>query len=60
MRGREQNNHFHPEEDQSIWLKHWQGFLKLVLENNLFLMTKPAEKPSLQSRLTAAFGWAHL
>ena len=54
------NNHFHPEGDQSIWLKHWQGFIKLASENNLFLMTKPAEKPSLQSRLTAVFGWAHV
>ena len=43
---------FHPEEGQGIWSKMSIGkaptpFLKLVSEN-LFLVTKPAEKPSLQ------------
>ena len=44
-------SYFHPEEGQSIWLKRRQGsnpVLKLVSQNYLFLMTKPAEKPSLQ------------
>ena len=44
-------SYFHPEEGQSIWSKRWQSsnpVLKLALESYLFLMTKPAEKPSLQ------------
>ena len=47
-------SYFCPEEGQSIWSKRRQGsnpVLKLVLENYLFLMTKPDEKPSLQTLL---------
>ena len=43
-------SYFRPKEGQSIWSKRQKGsnpVLKLALVSYLFLMTKPAEKPSL-------------